>query len=61
MYFCTVCVVFSHARIAFPKFVEVKHTIYFERPYLNFGGIAVEGSLFLGIEGPHSVGTDWGL
>ena len=30
--FFAVCVVFSHARIAFPKILEVKHTIYFERP-----------------------------
>ena len=32
MYFFAVCVVFSHARIAFPKNFGVKHTIYFERP-----------------------------
>ena len=33
VYFYTVCVVFSHARIDFQKNVEVKHTIYFEWPY----------------------------
>ena len=36
MYFFTVCVVFSRARIAFPKISEVKHTIYFERPNCFF-------------------------
>ena len=35
MYFLTVCVVFSHARTAFPKISEVKHTIYFEWPYFK--------------------------
>ena len=30
--FLAVCVVFSHARINFQKKIEVKHTIYFERP-----------------------------
>ncbi len=30
--FRVVCVVFSLARIAFPKKSEVKHTIYFEWP-----------------------------
>ncbi len=33
-YFSEVCVVFSHARKAFPKNVEVKHTIYFDWPYV---------------------------
>ena len=32
MYFLEVCVVFSRAHIAFPKDVEVKHTIYFDWP-----------------------------
>ena len=32
-YFSEVCVVFSRLRIAFPKNVEVKHTIYFDWPY----------------------------
>ncbi len=32
MYFPEVCVVFSRARIAFPKNVEIKHSIYFDWP-----------------------------
>ena len=32
VYFSEDCVVFSHKRIAFPKNVEVKHTIYFDWP-----------------------------
>ena len=32
MYFSEVCVVFSRARIAFPKNLEVKRTIYFDWP-----------------------------
>ncbi len=32
VYFSEVCVVFSHARIAFSKKFEVKHTIYFGWP-----------------------------
>ncbi len=35
VYFSKVCVVFSHARIAFAKIFEVNHTIYFERPNAN--------------------------
>ena len=35
VYFFTICVVFSLARIAFPKRFEVKHTIYFEQPYMT--------------------------
>ncbi len=31
-FFFTVCVVVFRARIAFPKEIEVKHTIYFELP-----------------------------
>ena len=40
MYFWTVCVVFSRARIAFPKKLEVKHTIYFEWPNCTVMGAA---------------------
>ena len=36
VYFSEVCVMFSHARIAFPKNVEIEHNIYFDWPFQFF-------------------------